>query len=399
MLAAVRAKAAGCPMAIALVNDPTLVPLMGPLDIDAYINPRATTVSSILRHIRHGRVRGVYSIGDAEAEVIEAQVLSTSPIAGQRVRDIDFPEGVLVGAVMKGGKVVKPTRRHPDRGGRRHRALRDGRRRARGRAAVAGLDRLLLSAPPRLQSLPLVVVLMGIGGGRRCWCRRSMPRSSRDWPVARAFFYSGLLFADPHRLIVVIATALGRTVAPGARRGCCRCRRLRGAAADAGGAVPRRAARRPPSSRPISRWCRRSPPPAPPSSTTRRRLPRALHLWRALVGWLGGFLMWVAAVALLAPLNLGGFEVLSGRRSARERPGGHARSPRVADTGERLARFTARLVPIYAGLTVLLWIGLLMAGRPQLRRAVPRDVDAGDPRHLAAGRARSTRSPGARARC
>ena len=45
-------------MAIALVNDPTLVPLMGPLDIDAYINPRATTVSSILRHIRHGRVRG-----------------------------------------------------------------------------------------------------------------------------------------------------------------------------------------------------------------------------------------------------------------------------------------------------------------------------------------------------
>jgi trk system potassium uptake protein TrkA len=57
MLAAVRAKAAGCPMAIALINDPTLVPLMEPLDIDAYINPRATTVSSILRHIRHGRVR------------------------------------------------------------------------------------------------------------------------------------------------------------------------------------------------------------------------------------------------------------------------------------------------------------------------------------------------------
>ncbi|WP_116597371.1 Trk system potassium transporter TrkA [Primorskyibacter marinus] len=108
MLAAVRAKAAGCPMAIVLINDPTLVPLMGPLGIDAYINPRATTVSSILRHIRHGRVRAVYSIGDAEAEVIEAEVLSTSPISGQKIRDIDFPEGVLVGAVMKEGKVVKP---------------------------------------------------------------------------------------------------------------------------------------------------------------------------------------------------------------------------------------------------------------------------------------------------
>ncbi|MCX7646548.1 MAG: Trk system potassium transporter TrkA [Rhodobacteraceae bacterium] len=109
LLAAVRAKAEGSAMAIALVNDPTLVPLMGPLDIDAYINPRATTVSSILRHVRHGRVRSVYSIGDAEAEVIEAQVLSTSPIAGRTIREIEFPEGVLVGAVLKGREVVKPS--------------------------------------------------------------------------------------------------------------------------------------------------------------------------------------------------------------------------------------------------------------------------------------------------
>jgi trk system potassium uptake protein TrkA len=109
MLVAVRAKSAGCPMAIALVNDPTLVPLMGPLDIDAYINPRATTVSSILRHVRHGRVRAIYSIGDAEAEVIEAQVLSTSPIAGRLIRDIEFPEGVLVGGVLRGEQVLKPT--------------------------------------------------------------------------------------------------------------------------------------------------------------------------------------------------------------------------------------------------------------------------------------------------
>lgn len=108
LLAAVRAKSAGCPMTICLINDPTLVPLLGPLEIDAYINPRATTVSSILRHIRHGRVRGVYSVGDAEAEVIEAQVLSTSPIAGRLIRDIDFPEGALVGAIQRGKEIVKP---------------------------------------------------------------------------------------------------------------------------------------------------------------------------------------------------------------------------------------------------------------------------------------------------
>ena len=109
LLASVRAKQAGCPMAIALVNDPTLVPLIEPLSIDAYINPRATTVSSILRHIRHGRVRGVYSIGDAEAEVIEAQILSPSSLAGRQIRDIEFPEGVLVAGVLKNDEMLRPT--------------------------------------------------------------------------------------------------------------------------------------------------------------------------------------------------------------------------------------------------------------------------------------------------
>ena len=109
MLAAVRAKSRGCKKAIALINDPTMSPLMEPLGIDAYINPRSTTVSSILRHIRHGKVKNVYSIGDAEAEVIEAQVMSTSPIAGSRIGDIDFPEGVIVGGILKNGDMVKPS--------------------------------------------------------------------------------------------------------------------------------------------------------------------------------------------------------------------------------------------------------------------------------------------------
>ena len=108
MLAAVRAKSRGCKKAIALINDPTMSALMEPLGIDAYINPRSTTVSSILRHIRHGKVKNIYSIGDAEAEIIEAQVMSTSPIAGSRIGDIDFPEGVIVGGILKDSEMIKP---------------------------------------------------------------------------------------------------------------------------------------------------------------------------------------------------------------------------------------------------------------------------------------------------
>jgi trk system potassium uptake protein len=86
-----------------------------------------------------------------------------------------------------------------------------------------------------------------------------------------------------------------------------------------------------------------------------------VHLWRAQVGWMGGFFVWLTAAAVLAPLNLGGFEV---RASGGVGQGAAAPSQisRVADTGERLRRFAAELLPVYAGLTVVLWVGLVLAG-------------------------------------
>ena len=111
LLSAVRGKTAGCSIAISLINDPTLIPLMTPLEIDAHLSPRATTVSSILRHVRHGRVSQVYSIGDAEAEVIEAQVLSTSPMSGTDIKEIGLPEGTIIGAIKRGDDYIKPNGR------------------------------------------------------------------------------------------------------------------------------------------------------------------------------------------------------------------------------------------------------------------------------------------------
>lgn len=108
ILAALRAKQMGAGHAIALINDPSLLPMTARLDIDATISPRASTVSTILRHVRHGRVRDIYSVGDAEAEVIEAQVLPSSAMAGTRIRDLDLPEGALIGMVQKGAKVLRP---------------------------------------------------------------------------------------------------------------------------------------------------------------------------------------------------------------------------------------------------------------------------------------------------
>ena len=108
LLVATQAKSAGCQVAISLINDPDMIGLMEPLGISAFVNPRASTVSSILRHIRHGRVRTVFSIGNGEAEIIEAQVMSSSPIAGKEIKEIDFPEGVIVGGIKKDNVFIKP---------------------------------------------------------------------------------------------------------------------------------------------------------------------------------------------------------------------------------------------------------------------------------------------------
>jgi len=91
------------------------------------------------------------------------------------------------------------------------------------------------------------------------------------------------------------------------------------------------------------------------------RLPASVHFWRALVGWLGGFLALVTAVAILAPLNLGGFEVLAPLNN-RGKAAGKTNVIWTTDGAHRLQRFSVRLFPIYAGLTFGLWIILLLLG-------------------------------------
>lgn len=94
------------------------------------------------------------------------------------------------------------------------------------------------------------------------------------------------------------------------------------------------------------------------------RLAPPLHLWRAQVGWMGGMLMWIAASAILAPLSLGGFEV-----TTRGEPGRAASGPSMiarADPRKRLIRITAMLAPVYVGLTLTLWVLLLMSGEQSL---------------------------------
>jgi len=95
---------------------------------------------------------------------------------------------------------------------------------------------------------------------------------------------------------------------------------------------------------------------------TAGRLTPSLHLWRGQVGWMGGLLVWVTAVSIFAPMNLGGFEVRASGNAGKGARGSFSQIAQVADPSERMVRYTLTLTPIYVALTGALWIGLVIAG-------------------------------------
>jgi trk system potassium uptake protein TrkA len=108
VMAALLAKREARIRTLTLINNTAYGPLLGSLGIDVVINPRETTVSSILQHVRRGRIRSAYSLKDGEAEVLEAEALETSPLVGLPLREARLPPGVVVGAVIRGADVMMP---------------------------------------------------------------------------------------------------------------------------------------------------------------------------------------------------------------------------------------------------------------------------------------------------
>ncbi|QQA44668.1 TrkH family potassium uptake protein [Pelagovum pacificum] len=91
-------------------------------------------------------------------------------------------------------------------------------------------------------------------------------------------------------------------------------------------------------------------------------LSETLHLWRGVVGWLGGLLMWVAAMAIFAPLNLGGFEVRASYGTSAN-VSSFSQLDRQAGPYERLDRYFSQLAPIYVAMTFVLTFGMILSGQ------------------------------------
>lgn len=109
IFASVLAKREGCARAITLVNKASYEPLLPTLGIDAVVTPNATTISSILRHVRHHSVSALYSMRQDFGEVIEATAQEGSRLVSGNLGQVGLPPGMLIGAIVRNDEVISPT--------------------------------------------------------------------------------------------------------------------------------------------------------------------------------------------------------------------------------------------------------------------------------------------------
>ena len=108
ILSGVLAKSLGAKAVGALINELSMQALKDELDIDMVIDPRGSTVSSVLRHVRRGRIIDVFELDSGGAEVMEGEVLETSPLAGKPVSFAEAEDGVAIGAIIRGDAIITP---------------------------------------------------------------------------------------------------------------------------------------------------------------------------------------------------------------------------------------------------------------------------------------------------
>ncbi|NCO03228.1 MAG: Trk system potassium transporter TrkA [Alphaproteobacteria bacterium] len=108
ILTAMMALNEGCDRVIPLVNKTNYDTLTGSLGLLSVISPRAITVSSIMRHVRRGRVKAVHDVANGFAEVLEIGASESSVIVNTPIKDIKFPAGVVIAAIIRDGVLSIP---------------------------------------------------------------------------------------------------------------------------------------------------------------------------------------------------------------------------------------------------------------------------------------------------
>lgn len=106
VLTSALAKGKGAKRTVCLINERTYAGLKTALGVDVFVDPRSSTISTILQHVRKGRITGLYTVGDGEGELIEGILLATSPLVGKPLHDAELGDGVIVAAIIRKDRVL-----------------------------------------------------------------------------------------------------------------------------------------------------------------------------------------------------------------------------------------------------------------------------------------------------
>ena len=102
------AKRLGAKKVITLIANAAYAELVGD-EIDIAISPQQITIGSLLTHVRKGDISNVHSLRRGAAEAIEVTALGdprSSKVVGRRLDDIKLPQGVTIGAIVRGEDVL-----------------------------------------------------------------------------------------------------------------------------------------------------------------------------------------------------------------------------------------------------------------------------------------------------
>ncbi|MFU8790109.1 MAG: Trk system potassium transporter TrkA [Methylobacter sp.] len=103
------AKNLGARKAFCLLNHISYSKLLPGTGIDVAVLPNQETLGSILKHVRRGDVAQVSSLCGGTAEAIEAiahEGSDLNSVVGRRVDAISFPDGIVMGALIRNKQVV-----------------------------------------------------------------------------------------------------------------------------------------------------------------------------------------------------------------------------------------------------------------------------------------------------
>ena len=94
---------------IALVENVDYIHLSQNIGVDTMINKKLIAANFIFRYIRKGDVVNLTSIHGVDAEVLEFIVKAESKITEYPLRDVNLPDSVIVGGVIRKGEAIIPT--------------------------------------------------------------------------------------------------------------------------------------------------------------------------------------------------------------------------------------------------------------------------------------------------